>query len=336
MIMSPNKKRMLGSDHLALLRLLDLPGLGPSKVNAIVDAARKAGLSPSDILLEEHHLSKFISPAQGRTLHQRKQAIEEIWHELQERDVHVIWSNDRNYPERLKSRLKSAAPPLLFAMGNVALLSSPSLGFCGSRKASERGLATAFECATVAVESSLTVASGYAAGVDLAAHKGALESGGCTIAILAEGILRFRVKREVGDLWDWNRCVAVSEFLPRIPWTVSNAMKRNFTICGLSSAMVLIEAGETGGSFEAGKAALNMDVPLFTPIYDGMPPEAIGNRILLKQGAHPLMKNKASRKPNFQEILRFVRASLRPGQLTALFSASIPLTQESILARLRN
>ena len=61
--------------------------------------------------------------------------------------------------------------------------------------------------------------------------------------------------------------IVVSEYMPRLPWFARNAMQRNRTLCGLSNAVVVIESGLKGGTFEAGKAALALRRPLFVEEY---------------------------------------------------------------------
>jgi DNA processing protein len=124
--------------------------------------------------------------------------------------------------------------------------------------------------------------------------------------VLAEGILHFKLKRELRDVWDDGRAVVVSEFLPGLPWSVHHAMQRNRTICGLSLAMVLIEARENGGSYEAGKASLELGVPLFAAVYEGMPVSATGNSELLGKGAKPLMRSRSTHRANLSPVLTAV------------------------------
>ena len=111
-------------------------------------------------------------------------------------------------------------------MGNVALLDSPGIGFCGSRKASEKGLQTAEECATQVAALGLTVISGNAVGVDAIAHRAALQAGGTTVLVLPEGIDHFRVRRELRPVWDWSRVLVVSQFEPSAAWKAFRAMNR--------------------------------------------------------------------------------------------------------------
>ena len=148
--------------------------------------------------------------------------------------------------------------------------------------------------------------SGFAAGVDMSAHRAALAAGGTTTVVLAEGILGFRVKKEIRDFWDEGRTLVVSEFGPNLPWSVSHAMQRNKTICGLSRAMVLIEARNTGGSIEAGRACQRMGLPLFAAVYEGSPESATGNEELLRIGAKRLMKSKSRDLPNINPIIEAI------------------------------
>jgi DNA protecting protein DprA len=179
---------------------------------------------------------------------------------------------------------------LLFARGNIKLLAEKAVGFCGSRKASQKGLAVAGECAAELAKRRINVISGYAHGVDLAAHRSALEAGGVTTFVLAEGILHFRIKSDVKDLITEDNHVVVSEYMPRLPWLARNAMQRNKTICGLSNAVVVIESGLKGGTFEAGKTALLLRRPLFVAEYAQPAESAEGNAYFLRQGARFLRK----------------------------------------------
>lgn len=160
--------------------------------------------------------------------------------------------------------------------------------------------------------------SGYAAGVDITTHRAALACGGTTTLVLCEGILHFTIKRDLKELWDWERSAAVSEFLPGIPWSVRNAMQRNRTIYALTSAMILIESSSRGGSMEAGRACLKMGTPLFAPVYAGMPETAVGNRELLQQGALELYKNSATNRANLTNVLHRIAQQEDPSRTETL------------------
>ena len=185
-----------------------------------------------------------------------------------------------------------------------------ALGFCGSREASEKGLATAWHSAEILAREGINIVSGFASGVDMNAHRASLACGGTTTVVLAEGILRFRVKKEIREEWDEHRTLVVSEFGPNLPWSISHAMQRNRTICGLSRAMVLIEARTTGGSIQAGRDCLKLGLPLFAAVYEGAPESATGNEELLAHGARRLMKSRSADRPNIRPILDAIGNSL--------------------------
>lgn len=185
---------------------------------------------------------------------------------------------------------------ILSYIGNLALLKKPKVGFSGSRKVSEKGIEVTKDCVTQLIQKEICIVSGYAAGVDFEAHSGALSHGGSTIIVLPEGINNFRIKREMKDVWDWNRVLVISEFKPDDPWMASRAMQRNNTIIGLSDIMVVVEAGETGGSLDAGNKTLMMNKHLFVPQYGNVPESAKGNNLLIQKGAFPIRRSAENNK----------------------------------------
>jgi DNA processing protein len=288
-----------------LLRLLETPGIGAARARTILTRARKADPQAGSSL-DDRLLRQFLTDTQSAAFERNEDRIRKLVESLEAKQVSLLPLSDARYPDLVRARLQDKAPPLLFMIGDPGLLSSPGVGFCGSRKASEKGIATAEDCSRQFAAAGLNVVSGFASGVDLAAHRTALEAGGTTTVVLAEGILHFRVKRELRDCWDAGRVVVVSEFLPELPWSVHQAMQRNRTICGLSLAMVLIEAGARGGSYEAGRTSLQLGMPLVAAVYEGMPPSATGNAELLGQGARPLMKSRTTQQANVSPVLAAV------------------------------
>jgi len=156
--------------------------------------------------------------------------------------------------------------------GAIELLNREiKVAIVGSRKASEKGVECARLLAKEFGSQGVVVVSGYALGIDTAAHQGALEEGdGATIIVLAEGINRFNPQK-LKDIPNWReRTLVLSQFGPDAKWSSTNAMMRNEIICQLADAVIVVEAGpekdESGkmsGSFQAGKTALRLGVPLF-------------------------------------------------------------------------
>lgn len=285
-----------------LLRLLEIPGVGPVRVNRMVEHAKQEGMPFAHLLSDTRTLAAFLTETQVDSFVSSEGKHCEAWNQARQSKSHIITVLDGVYPARLRSVLGDRTPPVLMVRGNSTLLEATSVSFCGSRKASAKGIDTARDCAEQLAANGVNVASGYATGVDTAVHRCALESGGTTAVVLAEGILNFAVKRELARSWDWDRVVVVSEFPAHQRWNVSGAMQRNRTICALSKAMILIEARTKGGSIEAGRECLKLDLPLFAAVYDEMPQASQGNRWLLEHGARPLLKSRATNRANLNSL----------------------------------
>ncbi|MEW7978445.1 MAG: DNA-processing protein DprA [Candidatus Sedimenticola endophacoides] len=216
--------------------------------------------------------------------------------------IEKIEQTDSAYPRRLLTVLKNKAPQTLYLQGNIDLLELDGIGFCGSRKSSQKGIDTVRDCAEQAANAGLTVVSGNAAGIDFEAHYHALSANGTTILVLPEGINHFRVKRALAPVWDWERTLVISQFNPGDAWKGYRAMTRNQVIIGLSKAMIVIEAGEKGGTMNAGTETLKRDTPLYVAEYQDMSVDARGNQKLLELGGKRLARSRSTGRANMKNI----------------------------------
>lgn len=223
----------------------------------------------------------------------------------------VLMQADSRYPKGLLSLLGKCAPDELHFEGNLNLLDSKTIGFCGSRAASERGLETAEDCADQAARLGWVVISGNASGIDLRAHYAALKSGGNTILVLPEGLDHFRVRRDLKTVWDESRVLVISQFSNNASWQVYRAMVRNHLIVALSQAMIVIEAGEKGGTMNAAMTALNLKIPLYVAVYNEMHSHAAGNEHLVKLGARVLFKSRKTGRAKISDILDEISTAAR-------------------------
>ena len=208
--------------------------------------------------------------------------------ELRERGVRLVTLAGPHYPASLRKALRRNAPPLLYALGNLALLMRSAVAVIGARDASPRGLALARSIGATAVASGLVLVSGGARGIDSAAHVGALAAGGETVVVLSCGILRYRPSADLGAEADPESVLYVSELAPTMSWEVGGAMARNRIVCGLASAVVVVEARETGGTMQAARTAVDMPRPLFVAKFRDFDIHSAGNATLLATGAHAL------------------------------------------------
>lgn len=193
------------------------------------------------------------------------------------------WLFGEDYYPAVLSILKTP-PPVLFFAGNRELLERTAIGICGSRAASAEGLEAARTLArSLASKGQVTIA-GNAVGVDAEAQGNAIEAGGDVITVLPEGISHFRFRKGTGHLEPSDdQVLVVSQFPPGQPWTVGGAMTRNALIAGMATALVVIEAGERGGTLAAGETALRLGRPVIALEFGaGTPP---GNAMLIQKGA---------------------------------------------------
>lgn len=283
----------------AIYSFMKVKGIGVTRTNKeLLNYMQQLG---SMWKLEDWLLS-VLSADQKEEYYSQYETVEGL--KIKSHDVRFNTVLDQSYPVNLKSLLKLNTPPVLSMIGNINLLSNRTVGFSGSRKVSEKGVAITKDCVEqLSQEKDISIVSGYAQGVDKEAHYTALASGGSTIIILPNGISSFYVRQELKDVWDWDRVLVISEYLPKDKWSVSRAMNRNNTIIGLSDIMVVVEAGLTGGSLDAGLRTLEDNKPLYVPLYSDYPESALGNKVLLERGAKSIRRSRQSNRANVMALL---------------------------------
>jgi DNA protecting protein DprA len=227
-------------------------------------------------------------------------------------NVLIIKVGDEDYPTKLLAVLGKNAPEQLYVWGNLELFDKPSVGFCGSRNVTEKGLSVTADVAQQIAELGWVVVSGHARGVDTTAHQTALENNAATIIVLPQGMNDFKLRPEIKRHASRENLLVISEFPPDASWAVGRAMQRNHTIIGLSDAMVLVEARTEGGTFNAGKQALKYGHPLVVVSYEDTSHSNAGNDYFIQRGAARLMKSKTTGRANISMIRQQVEAKQSP------------------------
>ncbi len=191
---------------------------------------------------------------------------------------------DAAYPAPL---LHSADPPLLlYLQGDVALLQSPCLAVVGSRKPSAQGRDNAHRFAHVLAAQGWTIVSGLAAGVDGAAHEGALAAGGRTIAVVGTGVDRVyppshrALAHRIADTG-----LLVSEFSLGTAPLSENFPQRNRIIAGLSRGTLVVEAALRSGSLITARLASESGREVLAIPGSILAPQSAGCHALIRQGA---------------------------------------------------
>ncbi len=199
--------------------------------------------------------------------------------------IRAVDRSEADYPEWL-GRIHDP-PPVLWTLGRLLPEEGErSVAIVGARAATRLGLAFARMLAADLAAAGLTVVSGLARGIDTAAHQGALDARGRTVAVLGSGLDRIYPAENAGLARAIaNRGAVVSEFPPGTePWK-GNFPRRNRTIAGWGRAVVVVEAGERSGALITARSALDegrdvMAVPAH-PTF----PSAAGTNGLLRDGA---------------------------------------------------
>jgi DNA processing protein len=206
---------------------------------------------------------------------------------------HILTLADAEYPQAL---LTAADPPiLLYAKGEVALLNRPACAIVGSRNATKQGEANAEAFAATLSGAGLTIVSGLAAGIDAAAHRGALKAAArddalrevaSTIAVIGTGIDRIypsrneALAREIAE-----RGAIISEFSLGTPPLAANFPRRNRLIAGLSRGCLVVEAAKQSGSLITARLAAEAGREVFAIPGSIHSPQSKGCHALIKQGA---------------------------------------------------
>ncbi|MER3500727.1 MAG: hypothetical protein IMHGJWDQ_000029 [Candidatus Fervidibacter sp.] len=275
---------MRPEEALAWLRL-NRSGLSPQKQRQLLDAfgSPEAIFAASDSTLLRLHGFTEVHLSKLRQAQRDAQPERDLW-KLERMGGWLLTIFDERYPPLL--RRLSDAPPLLYALGAVEVTDERAIAVVGTRKPSDYGRRMAHRIAADLAASNITVVSGLAEGIDAAAHKGALEAGGRTIAILGSGldVLYPRNNKELARQITENGAL-LTEFplgtYPQ-PW---HFPQRNRIISGMCLAVVIVEAPVNSGALitadwaaEQGREVFVVPGPVDQSSFEG-------NHRLLREGA---------------------------------------------------
>ncbi len=202
----------------------------------------------------------------------------------QQANQHILTYADTHYPPLLKQI--AAPPPLLFVHGDVALLSAPQLAIVGSRNPSPIGLENARQFAQRLTASGLTITSGLALGIDAAGHRGALDTGNQTIAVLGSGLDRIYpdAHKKLAEKITANGAL-ISEYPLGIAPSRKHFPQRNRIVSGLSLGVLVVEATVRSGSLITARLATEQGREVFAIPGSIHNPLARGCHYLIRQGA---------------------------------------------------
>ena len=194
----------------------------------------------------------------------------------------MICYNDANYPADLADI--ADPPPILWAIGDLGLLSRPMVAMVGARNASSLGTRMARKMASELAEAGFVVVSGLARGIDTAAHLAALEGG--TIAVQAGGVDVIYPKENATLTDDIGKSgLRLSEIAIGTQPQARHFPSRNRIISGLAKAVVVVEAAARSGSLITARDALDQGRDVLAVPGHPFDARAFGCNALLRDGA---------------------------------------------------
>lgn len=203
---------------------------------------------------------------------------------LEKFKIKAITTRDPEYPGRLKEIYDY--PPVLFVRGSFLPEDLWCLSIVGTRRATVYGRQVTEDIVQELVRNKITIVSGLARGIDVIAHRTALESGGRTYAVLASGLdiiypgEHASLARDIID-----RGALISEYPPGTKPKAEHFPRRNRIMSGISLGVLVIEAGEKSGALITASQALEQNREVFAIPGSILSPASRGTNRLIQEGA---------------------------------------------------
>lgn len=253
----------ISTDRLAMVRLMQTAGLGPVKVRRLLDAfgSAESVLSAGVGELESiegigSHLARAILDPKTEEL-----AKKEIGR-LAGAGVRMLFPGDEEFPPGLREIYD--CPMMLSIRGSLLASDRAAVAIVGSRRCTRYGLDQAERFGYALAARGVTIVSGLARGIDAAAHRGALQAGGRTIAVLASGLANvYPPEHEELAVEVMKSGAMLSEAPLDGPPIAGLFPLRNRIISGLSLGVLVVEAAERSGALSTANHAIDQNRDVF-------------------------------------------------------------------------
>jgi len=270
---------------LSWLAMAMTPGMGPRRIQRVARVLGEAAelfrlpLTALEALQIPVVSARFIAEGKAR------KAAEEEWQKTIEAGCSVMTLADDDYPERLREIFDP--PPVLWVRGDRGLLSQPAIAVVGTRAPSAYGSGMAEMLSRDLAARRMVILSGMARGIDTAAHKGALSSGGRTVAVWGTGmdvVYPKENKRLAEEIILAGGTIVSEQPMGTFP-APQNFPLRNRIISGMSVGVLVVEAGEQSGTRVTARCALEQNREVYAVPGNVTSRNAWGPNTLIKQGA---------------------------------------------------
>ena len=294
------------NDRVPALRLALIPGVGPIIRKRLLDVFGSAetvlNAAPSQL-----RVVTGIGPTLARSIVAAKDEIDaeaEIAR-CQQHGIEILTESDSGYPRLLREI--PDPPGVLFVLGQLHPEDAMSIAIVGTRHATQYGLKQAHRLAHGLACAGLTIVSGLARGVDSSAHRGALEAGGRTLAVLASGVLNVyppehkQLARQITESG-----AVVSENAP-LSRPLSGAFpQRNRLITGMSLGVIVVEAADRSGALISARHAMEQNREVFAV------PGRVDSRA--SRGCHKLLRDGAKLVGSADDVLDELGPLIEPAR----------------------
>jgi DNA processing protein len=279
----------MSDERAAFLALALVPGIGPARLQTLLDACQTslgALSAPLAFLRAVPGFSRASATAiKAASLADGHRVLDQV----QRVGGVVLLLPDAGFPALL--RHIPDPPPVLFAQGNLGLLHKPAVAIVGSREHSPYGQEVCRALAWDAARAGVAVVSGMARGLDAAAHGAALDAGGATIGVLANGL---GVIYPAANRALYQRVVQqgllLTEFPPGERPHAGSFPRRNRLISGLARVTVVVEAAIGSGALITAGAALDQGREVMAVPGNITSSVSVGTNRLIRDGATPVLE----------------------------------------------
>ena len=272
--------------RLAWLGMVLTPGLGPTRIARAVEMVGGEAWRLFDMPLTELEglrlpakSAQFIADGRARA------AAEKEAKQVYDAGATFITPEDAAYPERLREIYDP--PAVLWVRGDVDLMARPGIAIVGTRAPTPYGAGMAELLARDLANRRLTVMSGMARGVDTAAHKGALDAKGATLAVWGTGldVVYPKENKRLAEQIILSGGAIVTEYPMGTFPAPQNFPIRNRILSGMSVGVLVIEGAEHSGTRITARCAMEQNREVFAVPGNVTNKNAWGPNTLIKQGA---------------------------------------------------
>lgn len=200
-------------------------------------------------------------------------------------------------------------PTKLYYIGTLPQKRLPTVAIVGTRKPTAYGKEVTSKLANGLASRGVVIVSGLALGVDAIAHRAALDAGGITIAVQANGLSKIypRSNEMLGRAITENSGAIISEYEPNMPAMAHQFLERNRIVSGLADAIIITEAAIKSGTMSTASHALAQGKEVFVVPGNITSPMSAGCNELIKQGAQPIT--------SIEDVLQIIAPNLKSGQI---------------------